>query len=52
MPALLLVEDQQARPAGQPGRRTCTPTILDTRPSGALMGVMVSRFQNGVPSFL
>lgn len=30
--------------------RTCTPTNLITRPSSSLIGVMVSRFQNGVPS--
>ena len=32
--------------------RTCTPTNLMTRPISSLMGVMVSRFQKGVPSFL
>lgn len=31
---------------------TCTPTILVTRPSASLMGVMVRRFQKAVPSFL
>ena len=32
--------------------RTCTPTNLDTLPSSVFMGVIVSRFQNGVPSRL
>ena len=33
-------------------QRTWTPTNFDTLPSSVLMGVMVSRFQNGVPSRL
>ena len=35
--------------AGWQGGRTCTPTNLETLPSSVLMGVIVSRFQNGVP---